>query len=139
MIGGEEILSSIGDALARRHRIWSLDVEAGTFELADEDRTVRVILDLDLLEEYFNQLDERNIPDLFQSAPELQDGVRKKHIAMWIEEIFDSDIYWSLLEIRLGRSANGQITLVDRRGSARRPRPLTDRESGYWSPNRPGT
>lgn len=139
MADGEAFFSGIGEILGRRHRISGLDSKSGTFDLHDDDRTVRVTLELNLLAEYFNQLDEHDIPDLSHSPQDAQDRVRAKRIAMWIEEIFESDIYWSLLEIRLGRSADGRISLVDRRGSARRSFPLTNAESGYWSPNRPGT
>jgi hypothetical protein len=134
----EAFFSDIGEILGRRHRVSGLDPKSGTFEMHDEDRTVRVTLELDLLAEYFNRLDEHDIPDLSHSPQDAQDRVRVKHIAMWIEEIFESDIYLSLLEIRLGRSADGAISLVDRRGPARRSSPLTNTESGYWSPHRPG-
>jgi hypothetical protein len=139
MTDGEVFFNGIGEILGRRHRISSLDSKSGTLDLHDADRTVRVTLKLDLLAEYFKQLDEHDIPDLSYSPQDAQDRVRVKHIAMWIEEIFESDIYLSLLEIWLDRSADGQISLVDRRGSARRSPPLTDTESGYWSPNQPGT
>ena len=139
MTDGEALFSGIGEMLGRRHRISGLDPKSGTFELHDDDRTVRVTLELDLLAEYFKQLDEDDIPDLSYSPQDAQARVRAKHITMCIEEIFESDIYLSLLEIRLGRSADGRISLVDRRGSARRSFPLTYTESGSWSPNRPGT
>jgi hypothetical protein len=139
MTDGEALFGGIGEILERRHRISGLDPKSGTFEMRDEDRTVRVTLESDLLAEYFRQLDEHDIPDLSHSPRDAQDRVRAKHIAMWIEEIFESDIYLSLLEIRLDRSADGRISLVDRRGSARRPFPLTNTEGGHWSPNRPGT
>lgn len=139
MTDGEVFFNGICEILGRRYRISSLDPKSGTFDLHDADRTVRVTLKLDLLAEYFKQLDEHNIPDISYSPHDAQDRVRVKHIAMWIEEIFESDIYLSLLEIWLGRSVDGQFSLVDRRGSTRRSTPLTDTESGYWSPNRPGT
>jgi hypothetical protein len=135
----QAFFSAIGEMLGRRHRISGLDPKSGIFDLHDDDRTVRVTLKLDLLAEYFNQLDEHDIPDLSYSPQDARDRVRAKHIAMSIEEIFESDIYLSLLEIRLGRSADGRISLVDRRGSARRSPPPPHTESGYWSPNRPGT
>lgn len=139
MTGAAAFFSEIGEILGRRHRVSDLDPESGTFELHDEDRTVRVALDLDLLAEYFHRLDEHDIPDLFHSPQDAQDRARARRIAMWIAEIFESDIYSSLIEIRLGRSADGRISLVDRRGSARRSFPLTNTEGGYWSPSRPGT
>ncbi|HEX6355229.1 hypothetical protein [Actinophytocola sp.] len=136
MTDREVLFSGIGEIIGRRHRLSGLDPKSGTFELHDEDRTVRVTLELDLLGEYFNQLNEHDIPGSPQDA---RDRVRAKHIAMRIEEIFESDIYLSLLEIRLDRSADGRVSLVDRRGSARRSFPPTTTESGYWSPDRPGT
>jgi hypothetical protein len=138
MTHGEKLFSGIGEILGRRHRVSGLDLKSGTFELHDDDRTVRVTLEFGLLAEYFNQLDEHAIPDLSYSPRDAQDRVRLKHIAMGIEEIFESDIYLSLLEIRLGQAPDGRISLVDRRGSARRSPPPTYTEGGYWSPNRPG-
>ncbi|GHE69916.1 hypothetical protein [Streptomyces capitiformicae] len=139
MTDGETFFSSIGEILGRRHRISGLNSKSGTFELHDADRTVRVTLELDLLAEYFNQLDEHDIPGLSHSPQDAQDRVRVKRIAMWIEEIFESDISLSLLEIRLGRSADGRICLVDRRGPARRSFPPANTNGGYWSADRPGT
>jgi hypothetical protein len=139
MTDGETFFSGIGEILGRRHRISGLDPKSGTFELHDEDRTVRVTLELDLLAECFSQLDEHDIPGLSRSPQNAQDRVRAKRIAMWIEEIFESDIPLSLLEIRLGRSADGRISLVDRRGPARRSFPPANTEDGYWSADRPGT
>ena len=139
MTDGEAFFSCIGEILGRRHRISGLDPQSGTFELHDDDRTVRVTLQLDLLAEYCKQLDEHAIPDLSYAPQDAQDRVRAKHITRWIEEIFEADISLSLLEMRLGRSADGRLALVDRRGAARRSFPLPDTERGYWSPNRPGT
>lgn len=139
MTDGEALFSGIGEIVGRRHRISGLDPEAGTFALHGEDRTVRVELGADLLAEYVAQLDEDDIPGLSQSPQGEWDGIRIKRIALWIEEIFEADIYSSLLEIRLARSADGRISLVDRRGPARKSLPLAGTESGYWSPDRPGT
>jgi hypothetical protein len=139
MTDGEALFRGIGEIIGRRQRLSALDPESGTFELHDGDRAVRVTLALDLLAEYFGQLDERHIPGLSHSPPEEQDLVRTETIVMWIEEIFESDISLSLAEIRLERSADGQISLVDRRGTARRSYPLANTESGSWSSDRPGT
>jgi hypothetical protein len=130
---------SIVEVLGRRHRISGLAPESGTFELHDADRTVRVVLPPDLLAEYFTQLGERDIPDLPRSPREEQDRVRARHIIRSIEEIFESDIQLSLVAIQLDRSADGGISLVDRRGAARRSFPAANGEGGYWSSDRPGT
>ncbi|WP_461124844.1 hypothetical protein [Saccharothrix stipae] len=111
------------------------DPASGTFELHDEGRAVRVALAPDLLAEYFDQLDEHDIPGLSRSPQDEQDEVRVRRIALWVEEMFEADIRLSLVEIRLGRSAGGRISLVDRRGPVRRSIPTG---SGHWSPDRPG-
>ncbi|MFD0203465.1 MULTISPECIES: hypothetical protein [Saccharothrix] len=139
MTGGEPFFSGIGEIVGRRHRISGLDPRSGTFELHDDDRKVRVELDSNLLAEYVTQLDERDIPGLSHSPRDAQDEVRIKRIAMWIEEMFEADIFGSLLEIRLDRSADGRVALVDRRGPARRSLPLANTEGGHWSPDRPGS
>ncbi|MTE17830.1 hypothetical protein F0L17_01510 [Streptomyces sp. TRM43335] len=139
MTDGETFFSAIGEILGRRHRISGLDPKSGAFELRDEDRTVRVTLDPDLLAECCNRLDEHDVPGLSRSPRDAQDRVRAKRVALWVEEIFESDISWSLLEIRLDRSADGRISLVDRRGPARRPFPTAGPEDGHWSAERPGT
>jgi hypothetical protein len=135
MTDGAAILHGIGEILGRRHRMSVPDPGSGAFELHDEGRTVRVALAPDLLAEFFDRLGERDIPGLSRSPRDEQDEVRVRRIALWIEEMFEADIYLSLVEIRLDRSAGGRISLVDRRGPERRSIPT---ESGHWSPDRPG-
>jgi hypothetical protein len=139
MTDEEALFGAIVKVLKRRNQVSVLNPESGTFDLRDEDRTVRVTLELNLLAEFFDGLDEDQIPGLSYSPLDEQDRVRVKRIAMWIDEIFGSDIFLSLLEIRLSRSADGRISLVDRRGVARRSLPSASTEGGYWSPDRPGT
>ena len=116
-----------------------MNPRSGSFELHDDDRAVRVVLEPDLLAAYVEQLDDRDIPGLSASPRDVQDRIRAKHIAMWIEEIFESDIRSSLLEIRLTRAADGRISLTDRRGAPQRSLPTAQAETGYWSPDRPET
>lgn len=137
MTSGEALFSQIREHLERRQRVSAVNATSGTLELQDDDRTVRVTLDQNLLEGYFQQLDEHDIPDLSCSAHDAHDRVRARHITMRIEEIFESDVSLSLLEIWLHRSPNGRISLVDRRGFARRSFPVNDTEGAYWSPDRP--
>lgn len=139
MSEGEALVRGISQILGRGCRISGLDPRSGTFELHNADQTVPVTLALDLLAEYFHQLDEHDLPDLSHAPQDAQDHIRAKHIALQIEEIFESDISLSLLDIRLGRSADGRIRLVDRRGTARRSLPPASTENGYWSPDRPDT
>ena len=137
MTSGEALFSEICAHLKRRQRIRAVDPTSGTLELHDDNRTVRLTLDPSLLEEYAQQLDKHDIPNLSYSADDAHDRVRAKHVTMWIEEIFESDVHLSLLEIRLLRSPDGRISLVDQRGSARRSFPVSEAESSYWSPDRP--
>ncbi|GGT09589.1 hypothetical protein GCM10010156_77850 [Planobispora rosea] len=137
MAGGEPLFSGISEIIGRRHRISDLDPGSGTFEIQDDDRAVRVVLEPDLLAAYSEQLDEHDIPGLSASPRDAQDRIRVKHITMCIEEIFESDIHSSLLEIRLARAADGRISLSDRRGAPRRSPISTHTETGYWSPDRP--
>jgi hypothetical protein len=135
MTDGKALFNGIGEILERRHRVSGIDRESGTLHLHDDDRTVRVTLALDLLAEYSEQLDEHDIPELSTSPQDAQDRIRARRITMSIEEIFESDIHSSLLEIRLARSADGRISLIDRRGSAGRSIPSASADSGYWSPD----
>lgn len=107
----------IGDIVAilnRRHHITGLDRETGTFDLREDDRTVRVTLPPGLLDEYVGRLDEKAIPDLRHAEPETQDRLRVRHIVVWIEELFEADLTQSLREIRLTRTPDGRLSLVDR-------------------------
>lgn len=137
MTDGPAAFSSVFEILKRRHRISNADPGSGTFELQDDDRTVRVVLEPGLLAAYFEQLDERDIPDLSAVPQDAQDRIRAKYIVIWIEEIFESDIDSSLLEIRLTRAADGRISLTDRRGAPRSSFPPAFTETGHWSPDRP--
>lgn len=132
MADGEAIFRGIGEILGRRYRISDLDPGSGALRLHDEDHSVRVVLEPDLLAEYFDQLDEHNIPDLAHSPHNTHDQVRTRYVVRSIEEFFESDLELSLLEIRLDRSADGRISLTDRRGAAQRPFP-SHTEGGYWS------
>jgi hypothetical protein len=133
------VFSAVLEHIGRWHRISDVDPGLGTFALHDDDRTVRVVLEPDLLAACFEQLDDRDIPGLSTSPQDAQDRIRAKRIAMWIGEIFESDIHWSLLEIRLTRAADGRISVTDRRGAPRRSLPTAQAETGYWSPDRPET
>ena len=132
----QAFLRAVGDILGRRHRMSDLDAGAGTFELHDDERSVRVTLPPALLPEYVAGLGEHAIPDLALAPQDARDHVRARYVTRWIEEMFESDISLSLLEIRLDRTADGGIALIDHRGPARRPFPSAG-DDGYWSPDRP--
>ncbi|MCK9897938.1 hypothetical protein [Frankia sp. AgB32] len=140
MADKRELFDAVVEILRRRYQISGLDSTAGTFDLRDEDRAVRVTLELNLLKEYFNWLDEENaILGLAEAQGDERDRVRLQYIIMQIQEYFDSDIFLSLVEIRLDRSADGRVSLVRRRGPERRSFPSAGAEGGYWSSDRPGT
>ncbi len=138
MTDGNVLFNGIGDIIGRRHQISGLDPRSGSFALHDAHRTVQVVIDVTLLGEYFEQLDENDVPNLAQSPEGERDRVRAKYVTMQIEEIFESDISRSLLEIRLVRSADGRPALVDRRGPAQRPFPPRSAGGAHWSSDRAG-
>lgn len=137
MADGGVLFSGVFEILNRRHRVSDPDPDSGTFKLQDDDRTVRVVLEPEFLAAYFAQLDERDIPELATTPQDAQDRLRARYLAIWIEEIFESDLQESLTEIRLTRAADGRISLTERRGAQRKPFPWTHAEPGYWSPDRP--
>jgi hypothetical protein len=139
MTDEEALFKGVHQILERRHRVSDVDHGSGTIHLHDDDRTVRVHLAPDLLAEYFEQLDEHAMPELAQLPKDAQNRLRTRRVTMYIEELFESDLRSSLLEIRLIRSADGRISLVDRRGPARRSVPWPSAETGHWSPDRPST
>ncbi|SNQ51338.1 conserved hypothetical protein [Frankia canadensis] len=140
MADKQELFDAVVEILRRGYQISDLDSTAGTFDLRDEDRAVRVTLELNLLKEYFNWLDEENaVLGLAEAQGDERDRVRLQYIIMQIQEYFDSDVFLSLVEIRLDRSADGRVSLVRRRGPERRSFLSADAEGGYWSSDRPGT
>ncbi len=140
MADKQELFDAVVEILRRRYQISGLDSTAGTFDLRDEDRAVRVTLELNLLKEYFSWLDEENaVLGLAEAQGDERDRVRLQYIIMLIQEYFESDTFLSLVEIRLDRSADGHVSLVRRRGPERRSFPLADMEGGFWWSDRPGT
>ncbi|WP_055748637.1 hypothetical protein [Frankia sp. AvcI1] len=140
MADKQELFDAVVEILRRRYPISGLDSTAGTFDLRDEDRAVRVTLELNLLKEYFSRLDEENsVLGLAEAQGDERDRVRLQYIIMLIQEYFESDTFLSLVEIRLDRSADGRVSLVRRRGAERRSFSLADMEGGFWWSDRPGT
>ncbi|CAJ59237.1 MULTISPECIES: hypothetical protein [Frankia] len=140
MADKQELFDAVVEILRRRYQISGLDSTAGTFDLRDEDRAVRVTLEPNLLKEYFSRLDEENsVLGLAEAQGDERDRVRLQYIIMLIQEYFESDTFLSLVEIRLDRSADGRVSLVRRRGTERRSFSLADMEGGFWWSDRPGT
>lgn len=133
MINKEVLFESITDILRRRHKIAISSSGLGAFDLYDEGRTIRITLSPALLTDYFNQLEGHDIPGLHRLPKDEQDQARIDSIVMWVEEIFESDINLSLTEIRLEKSVNGRVSLVDQRGPSKRPLPFSGEKIGYWS------
>jgi hypothetical protein len=134
-----KVINGIVDFLRRRHHVTDFDITSGSLQLNDGDRAVRVELPSKLLDEYAAQLTDDSIPGLSESPADLQDRIRAKHIALWIEELFESDLDKSLLQIHLSRNPDGSLFVDGRRGPDTRRVPPPFAEGGYWSSDPSGT
>ncbi|GAB2699094.1 hypothetical protein [Thalassiella azotivora] len=139
MTEAQALFDGLVAILGRHHRVSGVDPAAGTLELHEDERTVRLTLPPDRLAELYAQLDEHDVPDLAHATPDARDGVLTRRVAVWVEEIVESDLSRSLLEVRLERSADGRISIEDRRGPPRRRVPPASGDGGYWTASRPGT
>jgi hypothetical protein len=131
--GGESMLDDIVEFLGRRHRVTDLDRSSGRMNLSDGERTVPVELAPQSLEEYAAQLDDDSIPGLSDHPTHSRGRIRARHVALWIEELIESDLESSLLEIYLGRNSEGALFVDCRRSAVATSFPPTSTAGGYWA------